>query len=942
MRATLRMIAEAAASWHRFWFQPSDPLPLCVLRILVGTMLLYTHGVWGLDLAGFFGPAGWNNAGVLQSLQEGSMSWSAWWWIPQSAESAFHYGCLVVLLLFCIGCFTRITAVLAWAITVSYAHRSMLANFGLDQINAMLTFYLMLAPCGARLSVDRWWRAKKQRSVVSPHAAATLATRLIQVHLCVIYVWAGLSKLQGSAWWTGDAVWQVIANHEYQSLDVTWMAHYPIVLQLATHGVLLFELTFPFAMLHHRTRTLALLFGAAMHLGIGMFLGMWTFGLVMIMAYISFVDAESLRAVACWLRSVVGRATRSPKILPDRDLAQVGADGSTVLALPAPAESSDELVVGVDDVSNTSMHSPISEVAAWSEIPTASEALSAAEVPVTLGTRETLEESESPSSETSDLEFMPPVRIARGSMPGDRDSARRRRYATDELIYVARSKQQRAHVRAYFRRHQLPCLVLRGAAELIEKTVNRRKATIVLRSKDFSAGELQYWIEELVATNPEGQFRVFLLPDPKEPTSPEGLEVPPGVKLYRLSATTTLRRIRKLFCNQDWDEVPADRPAGDNHTSNSAIRRAKLMSWLLLSVTFLGCGAKRDAPSVHLERARMLLERGQMHESVQAFSEALSSSEGSANDYYDRGVAYERLGQLEQAAADYSEALRRMPSHPQALNNRGVVLAQLDRVEEAMVDLGKAIELDPNDSLAWSNRGLAHHDAGNYVEAISDYSQALFLKKEARLYFQRGNVYVDFDKLEQATADFTEALAIDSSHLRAYVNRGNALVQLGRFDEAIADLRAASELDRELSMKGAIAQLEQRIRGRQWQKTAAAGLQSWLATQGYELRPMSEASPLATFAAHKTGDATGIPCLITPTGPRGAPVFESRQSEELIEFGNDVALFVVDKQALIETSPNDSPEQPAWLKDWRFRWRPLASDFIPSQVEVLLGPPADE
>jgi hypothetical protein len=45
--------------WNHFWFTPQDPATLGLIRILVGTMLFYTHVVWSLDLEGFFGAGGW-------------------------------------------------------------------------------------------------------------------------------------------------------------------------------------------------------------------------------------------------------------------------------------------------------------------------------------------------------------------------------------------------------------------------------------------------------------------------------------------------------------------------------------------------------------------------------------------------------------------------------------------------------------------------------------------------------------------------------------------------------------------------------------------------------------------------------------------------------------------------------------------------------------------
>ena len=118
---------------------------------------------------------------------------------------------------------------------------------------------------------------------------------------------------------------------------------------------------------------------------------------------------------------------------------------------------------------------------------------------------------------------------------------KRRQYVADALFYVARSKQQRANVRAYFQRHKLPCKVLRGAAELVELTVNLRKATIVLRAKDFSLAELQFWCDELVQTNPDGLFRVFILPNTKNSSSTAGLEVPPRIHFCLLYTSPSPR-----------------------------------------------------------------------------------------------------------------------------------------------------------------------------------------------------------------------------------------------------------------------------------------------------------------------------------------------------------------------------------------------------------------
>ncbi len=312
--------------WNRFWFEPVDPTPLAVMRILFGGMLLYTHIVWGLNLEGFFGPHGWQGETLVRTLQADQFAWSFWWWVPVSLHMTVHVLCLLILAAFMLGAFTPVTSVLSFLITVAYANRAPLANYGLDQINGMAALYLAIGPSGAVLSIDRLRKclrsARDQLAVglqpvlppVMPSARANLALRLMQVHLCVIYVFACLSKLQGESWWNGLAIWQAVSNLEYQSRDLTWLAWYPWLVNLLTHATIAWEMTFWALVWRPALRPFVLLGGVAIHLGIGAFMGMWTFGLAMIFAYVCFLPGQSLAALLGWTTNVIGRVLRRLRI----------------------------------------------------------------------------------------------------------------------------------------------------------------------------------------------------------------------------------------------------------------------------------------------------------------------------------------------------------------------------------------------------------------------------------------------------------------------------------------------------------------------------------------------------------------------------------------------------------------------------------------------------
>jgi hypothetical protein len=329
-----------AQAWDAFWFRPADPTLLGVLRILTGLMLLYTHAVWGRVLPDFFGPASWLNPRLVRAISEGTYTYSFWWIVPDGWMWQAYALSMVILAMFTVGLWTRVASVLAFLVTVSYAYRVPAATFGLDQINAMLTLYLAIGPSGEALSVDRWLAVRRGRDSSggpAPSAGANLAIRLINVHMCVIYFYAGISKLQGEAWWDGGAMWQAFANLEYQSIDMTWLAWHPRLLEFVTHVSLAWEISFCALVWRPRLRPLVLAGAVVLHVGIGACLGMWTFGLIMLVGCASFLPPDAVRG---WVDSLLARRRRSapaPVTLPAIATSVIYSSGRREVREPALA-----------------------------------------------------------------------------------------------------------------------------------------------------------------------------------------------------------------------------------------------------------------------------------------------------------------------------------------------------------------------------------------------------------------------------------------------------------------------------------------------------------------------------------------------------------------------------------------------------------------------------
>lgn len=301
VRYVRQSLNDAADAWHRFWFEPADALMLGVIRLLCGWMLFYNLLIWTLDLEAFFGDHGLQPLEAVRAIHQSRLVFSFWLWIGDAWLWPIHCLCLLIAAMFCAGFATRITSVLSFLITISYSQRVPVANFGFDQILGMLCLYLSLGPSGAALSADnliRRWRfgtAHGSPVDIPKFASARMAMRLIQLHLCAIYFWAGFSKLKGPTWWTGQAMWNVIANQEYQTIDLTWMAWVPWLPFLLAHITIAWEVFFIVLVWNRRLRPLMLAMGVLMHVGIGAFLGMWTFGLIMAFAYLSFSNPDVWR-----------------------------------------------------------------------------------------------------------------------------------------------------------------------------------------------------------------------------------------------------------------------------------------------------------------------------------------------------------------------------------------------------------------------------------------------------------------------------------------------------------------------------------------------------------------------------------------------------------------------------------------------------------------------
>lgn len=105
------------------------------------------------------------------------------------------------------------------------------------------------------------------------------------------------------------------------------------------------------------------------------------------------------------------------------------------------------------------------------------------------------------------------------------------------------------------------------------------------------------------------------------------------------------------------------------------------------------------------------------------------------------------------------------------------------------------IEKFPSNPAVWSNRGNSRISQNKLEEAIADFNQAIALAPEAAdPYLNRGAALEGQGKYQEAIADYNRVLSLNPQDALAYNNRGNAQGGLGNWEEALQDYEKAANL----------------------------------------------------------------------------------------------------------------------------------------------------
>ena len=228
---------------------------------------------------------------------------------------------IVFGILLMLGLYTRASTIMTLFLWLSLYVSNPFVGSGGDTVLRVTLFYLCFTDAGRELSLDARIRARRGgvKPIFPGWFSATLhnlATILIIHQVVMVYVASAFWKVQSTVWRDGTAVYYPLQTDAYSPWN-DWLhpvyASAPIITG-ATYMAIVVQLFFPVLLIYRPTRMVALVLITGMHLGIGFFMGILYFSLVMIAVDMILVSDRSWIRGLGWVkifrhRVTSGRAT---------------------------------------------------------------------------------------------------------------------------------------------------------------------------------------------------------------------------------------------------------------------------------------------------------------------------------------------------------------------------------------------------------------------------------------------------------------------------------------------------------------------------------------------------------------------------------------------------------------------------------------------------------
>ena len=297
-------------AWNEFFFQPESPVPIAVFRILLGLLVLIDAALLSGDWLTWYGPKGLVTFAGSQQI-EGGPRLNVFAVLPQTEfwSYAVFWVLVVSAALVCVGLFTRASSIVMFVMVASMHQRNLFMTNSGDTLLRCSAFFLMFAPAGAALSLDRLRNIWKGREGAEVQPRVPWAQRMIQIELSLLYFMTFWNKSLGPSWIDGTAVYYVNHLDEFRRFPLPSFLNDIALIKLQTWFTLAAEFSLGVLVWIKELRYPILAMGVLLHVTLEYTLNVPMFQWTTLALYVTFLQSGDLEKAWAWFRDrAVGRS----------------------------------------------------------------------------------------------------------------------------------------------------------------------------------------------------------------------------------------------------------------------------------------------------------------------------------------------------------------------------------------------------------------------------------------------------------------------------------------------------------------------------------------------------------------------------------------------------------------------------------------------------------
>lgn len=235
-------------------------------------------------------------------------------------------------------------------------------------------------------------------------------------------------------------------------------------------------------------------------------------------------------------------------------------------------------------------------------------------------------------------------------------------------------------------------------------------------------------------------------------------------------------------------------------------------------------------PEIYIDRAQYYYELNQYSKAEIDYKQALKIDESLVTPYAGLGRNYIDQKNYSEAEKILNKLIKLSPDYTEGYKFRALLFYEQKKYNEAIEDIFHCYQLDnsdndnltlfidyaeknyplafskvnakiasnPEDNLWYYVRAKLNEGKNNYNAAISDYSKLMEISDDnfvPNLLSNRADCYKKMGMYQQSIADYTKAIAIDSTYAYYYGYRGDAKRLMGDYKDAIDDLTKAISVE---------------------------------------------------------------------------------------------------------------------------------------------------